>query len=557
MEKSKGLQRHVALILLLTFMFWQVSPYVYAETSFNAPLTEQFIAPENNPQSATMTPETSTNPDEEDYIEGYGPNDLGMVTDLKTEDETANALSLGEGTTVISEAVPPESAASQDVTVEQAMQQELAAIAQTPVQNENSNVADETTSRNLAATEQQPASPVVSVIGTNGTVTQQGTVINWTAVNGASGYEVEISRNADFSDPLQLQNQYVSTNEFHLPDFSQGTFYIRVRATQGTGETRTVMTGWSGARQFSMRVTYPVYLTPLSYAQGGVDANILDWTPSTNGSVQGYAIYRRVFGTTEWELIHDNGQLTRFIDTDIDSAVAYQYQVRAYTATDQIATPITLEQSANYDAAYQGSIQPENVLALVNTNEMGYVNIGQVVPNADAAYGHLEPISETQLLAYLGRQASDWEDADGDGIYYLYDPTHQFIYARKDTRNGASLIETPLGVYYAIRREIPVSNICFLTIPPSYSNERADMGITNFQNLVVNPIHDYMVANHLSSQITSVVSIYHFPLVIAGHSWEEQLNWSLWESSGVLPPTTASEWIQAINFHDCWVMPVF
>lgn len=109
MEIRKRFSRVVAMVLLLTFFVWQVTPYSYAAAPANNAASGQWIDPEVNPQTPVMTPETSTTPGEEAYIEGYGPNDVGMVTELLAEDETNAPLSIEEvAITKPSEIVPVE-----------------------------------------------------------------------------------------------------------------------------------------------------------------------------------------------------------------------------------------------------------------------------------------------------------------------------------------------------------------------------------------------------------------------------------------------------------------
>ena len=430
--------------------------------------------------------------------------------------------------------------------------------------------------------------PVVTPVAP---VTARGQAVNFTAVAGATGYEVQVSRNTDFSTLIELQHPVVTTNQFQLPDFSAGNFYVRVRALQGSGETKNPLTVFSAAQQITMNATYPVYMPPLSYAQGGVDVNILDWNPSANANVTGYNVYRRVFGSADWILVQNAGMNIRFFDHGIDTDTAYQYEVRAYTGTTiktEIPTPMEVSRSANYDKAYQG-LQPENILVLINTKSdgLGYVDLGIEVPgvwstpqgildenrtgkdillslgysSANGSWSDphglavtggteaillslgykaiesLRMITEADLLTYLGLDAGSWQDNDHDGIYVL--PEWHVL------KNADGTIEVPLGIYYAMRRGIPKDNIVFVSTMPT--GERDAFSEDDFNDMI-DMIHDAMVARGIADKITSVVSAYHFPLVHGGghgwagpggstmdagdYSWEEGMNYALWESFG-------------------------
>lgn len=285
-----------------------------------------------------------------------------------------------------------------------------------------------------------------------------------------------------------------------------------------------------------------VLLIPLNHANGGIDVNILDWMPSADPDVTSYRIYRRVFGTTEWTLIHDNGEAIRYFDPDIDTNTAYQYEVRAYTGEVELA-PVQLNRSVNYTLPDSNGLQPENVLVLVNTDPggLGYVDIASPVNGYESADGRLDPITESQLMTYLGYQliGGVWKDAGGNDAWQGDNGNGEAVLMNWHIiKHADGSIEAPLGVYYAIRRGIPKENIVFVDNVPTA--ERPAENQANFDALI-RTIHDAMVSRGIASRITSVVSAYHFPLARGGHtwlgvpamtdmSWEWGLNTALWAS---------------------------
>lgn len=292
----------------------------------------------------------------------------------------------------------------------------------------------------------------------------------------------------------------------------------------------------SGARtQNTQASTTPrsVYYIPDSSASGGVDVNIIDWIPSTNSSVTGYNVYRREFGTSDWTLISDAGNRPRYFDQAIDKDTAYQYQVRPHTAQGELA-PIAFNMSTNYMTRESNGLQPENVLILVNVDAPGFVDLSQEVSGHETANGKLDIITEAQLQAFLGYTAGDpnfYNIVDADGT--AHNTTWHII------KHADGRIEVPLGVYYAIRREIPKENIVFLNHIPTI--EHSALTHEQFIQYVINPIKDHILANGLTQKITSIVSSYHFPLYaecnpdpssLFVRSWEDSLNYYLWQALG-------------------------
>lgn len=255
------------------------------------------------------------------------------------------------------------------------------------------------------------------------------------------------------------------------------------------------------------------YYIPLSAAEGGQDVNVIDWVPQSFGT--NYKVYRKEFGATDWTMIFESPGAARYVDKNIDSSKSYIYEVRFENRINNYTYAAIAQSYASPN--YNHSLRPANVLVLINTNDYGYVDISEEIPGYTTANGKLNPITESQLLAFLGLPP----DALNDG----HDATWHIL---KDT---SGKISVPLGVYYAFRRGIPKKNILFLNNIPT--EERVDIGASNFQNYVINPIKQYMDQNGLTSSITSIVSTYHFPLTAPGAvSWESLLSFNLYLAYG-------------------------
>jgi hypothetical protein len=248
--------------------------------------------------------------------------------------------------------------------------------------------------------------------------------------------------------------------------------------------------------------TSALWTPPASAAHGGTDVNILDWNSLDH--IDRYAVYRRIYGRTEWEKVADVDGRIRFIDADIDPARAYQYEVRAVSADGVEMSAVRAAVSANYDRAYDG-MRPDNVLVLVNTADVGWVDIGAAVEDYEKASGLLDPLDESDVRGWLGLDADDvlWGPADANG-----DRLNSAWSVKQDAQKR---IWAPLGVYYAMRRGIPKENLVFLRNIPV--QERARMGVEEFDIKVLQPILAHMRAEDITDRITTIVSVFRFPVV--------------------------------------------
>jgi len=252
--------------------------------------------------------------------------------------------------------------------------------------------------------------------------------------------------------------------------------------------------------------TSALWTPPANAAAGGTDVNILDW--NTTAGADRFAVYRRIYGQTDWQKISDVDGRIRFIDTDIDPSRAYQYEVRPVNAAGTEMSAAKVAVSANYDRAYDG-MRPDNVLVLVNPAEVGWVDIGAEVEDYEKASSLLDPLDESDVRSWLGMTADDvlWGPADGNG-----DRLNNAWMIKQDAQKR---IWVPLGVYYAMRRAIPKENLVFLQNIPVH--ERARMGTEEFDIKVLQPVLQHMRNADITDRITTVVSVFRFPVVATSH----------------------------------------
>ena len=306
---------------------------------------------------------------------------------------------------------------------------------------------------------------------------------------------------------------------------------------------------------------------PANKSNGGRDAIILDWT-SINPSVTNYKVMRRLYGQTDennWATLADVGNNLRYIDDSVNPALTYQYKIVAYENERRVYqdAEVAKVQSANFEVDDAG-LTPEKILALISSNAPGLINLSETVAGADTANGKLSPVSEQALLSYLGIGDSDFTDLNSDGIY---ENSRWLLKKYVDSRGATTKIEAPLGVYYAIRRNIPRKNLLILNEIPTAEFSR--MNLNDFDRLVVTPIYDHLKNESLLATITGVVSVFGFPIELDNSmwepkgmfsyygpniSWDSQLNFALWRKvttgtsySGAMPKTSLSPWTPNIG----------
>jgi uncharacterized protein (TIGR03790 family) len=321
-------------------------------------------------------------------------------------------------------------------------------------------------------------------------------------------------------------------------DLAEGINHLQIVETDGAGNYTTV--AFDVTYNPALQPTSNPYVIPPCAADGGTDVNIIDWTPGGEGN-GGWTVYRRVlFSGAEWQLIATlaDSQASRYVDLNIDSDVTYEYKIISGCGMDK-----SFRVSTNY--AVDSGLKPQNVLVLINTRAggIGYVNIADVVPGAGDVNGALDPITEQQIMTYLGYTfvGGVWKDASGNDAWYCPTPGgDSYLLAWHLIKHADGSIDAPLGVYYAFRRDIPKKNIVFVDAP---TGERDYIGIEGDPvfDALIQTIHDHMAANGIVDKIYSIVSSYHFPIVFGGQwyldfpgpenvSWEYGLGRALWKS---------------------------
>jgi hypothetical protein len=121
---------------------------------------------------------------------------------------------------------------------------------------------------------------------------------------------------------------------------------------------------------------------------------------------------------------------------------------------------------------------------LVNAADAGYVNMAETVEDSAHANGRLDPINEEQLRTYLGYSSVSAMYTSTDGAGVSYNSTWHFH------KLESGVIEIPLGLYYAIRREIPKENIVFLN---GISSEERNLALsTGIMDNVVHQIKAHL-----------------------------------------------------------------
>ncbi len=185
-----------------------------------------------------------------------------------------------------------------------------------------------------------PGTPVINAITTPTKITTP--TFSWSAVNGASKYEIQISPNANFTS-FTVNNAAITTTSFTTTALTDNIYYWRVAAI----DTANNRGGFSEPQQFVIDTVAPPAptLTQYSPSPGNDLTPTLVWSNPGGGAVK-YDILIKQGATT---LINETGltQLT-YTPTVALPVGAISWQVRAVDAAGNVgsyAAASTLELS--------------------------------------------------------------------------------------------------------------------------------------------------------------------------------------------------------------------
>ncbi len=154
----------------------------------------------------------------------------------------------------------------------------------------------------------------------------------WTAVSGATSYELQVSTNPQFSPKTTYSNLTTTSLNFGSA-LSNTTYYYRVKAIYPTGPS-----GFSNVRQFNtLDHNYALQVPTLS-ASAGVETISLSWTsvPSTN-----FYLLDVAYNNTFTDLVADYQNYTAsglaWIVYNLTPGTTYYCRVRSLTISGQVS----------------------------------------------------------------------------------------------------------------------------------------------------------------------------------------------------------------------------
>lgn len=153
--------------------------------------------------------------------------------------------------------------------------------------------------------------------------------LSWTVVDGASGYDVELSESSDFSTLLiALNDQKTTRVEVRDPLQPGYTYFWRIRA-----RTSAEVSAWSETRQFQTQLPAPTLLFPAAGASQTIPTQF-GWTP-----VSGTRNYDIQIATdaafTQIVLTRDMWSTEVWLNApDLQHGMAYYWRIRAVNALD-------------------------------------------------------------------------------------------------------------------------------------------------------------------------------------------------------------------------------
>ena len=127
-----------------------------------------------------------------------------------------------------------------------------------------------------------PNKPVISYASKTGSSTMK---VTWAAISGsATGYEIQYSRNSDFSGSKIKTVKGVTTTSANISDLYDASYYARVRAYKTVDGTR-YYSGWSSSVSTYYSNVYASYTTTYNSGNYNRTTNLQLATRAINGTI--------------------------------------------------------------------------------------------------------------------------------------------------------------------------------------------------------------------------------------------------------------------------------
>jgi hypothetical protein len=154
----------------------------------------------------------------------------------------------------------------------------------------------------------------------------------WTAITGATSYQIQISPNQSFNNP-EVNNTSVNSNTFSTPlTRSYEPYYWRVRANYSSG-TISCVSEWSNSASFTLAVLPPYLDFPENQTKGQDFGVGFVWTPE--GGSASYTI--QISESSNFaSILHEQSGLTNsqyFYELDEEYNKQYYWRVKAVSSS--------------------------------------------------------------------------------------------------------------------------------------------------------------------------------------------------------------------------------
>ena len=172
------------------------------------------------------------------------------------------------------------------------------------------------------------------------------------------------SDNSQYTDMFTVTSGNSGAQQFTLPPTLSGTVYVRVRDNvrqAGSSTSQSVQVDQLVIRSEN-GASLPLPSAPygLSATADGANSITINWADASD-SEYGFAIERRVDGSSQWQQVNTTGaNATSYTNTGLQAATLYHYRVNAFNSTGQSAysasdSALTDEQlAANIDLSARG-----------------------------------------------------------------------------------------------------------------------------------------------------------------------------------------------------------
>ena len=172
-----------------------------------------------------------------------------------------------------------------------------------------------------------------------------GMRVNWTAVKGATGYQIYRKTATTNWQVLGRVTGANTTTYVDKTAAANGSYYYTVRAYYSNTATTNMSTYYTPEDPVVFHKALQISVVPVS---GGLD---LSWTRDSRAN--GYRLYRRVKGTSTWTVLSNitSNSTVKYRDQSLTNNTTYEYVVRAYYGSRTLSASVSVSNNNEWSGS--------------------------------------------------------------------------------------------------------------------------------------------------------------------------------------------------------------